>query len=60
MKKPYHKPDTVVLELKERLMLELPVSNSFVDDEAAKSHDFDFDDLDEGDMSHDLWGTGDY
>ena len=52
----YIKPDVEVVLLKDRLMLELPVSESFVDDEAAKeSH---FEDTQEdvfGPKSKNLW-----
>ena len=49
-KSQYIKPELEVVVLKERLMLELPVSNGFVDDEAAKgSINFD-------DNQHDVLG----
>jgi hypothetical protein len=52
----YIKPEVEIVALKERLMLELPVSDSFVDDEAAKeSH---FEDTEEdvfGSKSKNLW-----
>ena len=35
----YIKPEIEIVLLKERLMLELPVSNATVDDEAAKKKD---------------------
>lgn len=38
MKKKYVIPEMQIVELKEPLMLELPVSNTEVDDEAAKEH----------------------
>ena len=41
-KKKYIKPEVETVMLKDRLMdLELPVSNSFVDDEAAKKRSFE-------------------
>ncbi len=52
----YIKPYVEVVLLKDRLMLELPVSDSFVDDEAAK--DGNFEDTEEdafGPKNKNLW-----
>lgn len=52
----YIKPYVEVVLLKDRLMLELPVSDSFVDDEAAK--DGHFEDTEEdafGPKNKNLW-----
>lgn len=50
----YVKPEIEVVLLKERLMLELPVSNSTVYDEAAKEGDFD--DTNIWDSHESVWG----
>ena len=51
----YIKPEIEVVLLKDRLMLELPVSNFTVDDEAAKEGSFD-DEMD-WDSQESIWGT---
>jgi hypothetical protein len=50
----YIKPEIEVVLLKDRLMLELPVSNFTVDDEAAKEGSFD-DEMD-WDSQESIWG----
>lgn len=50
----YIKPEIEVVLLKDRLMLELPVSNFTVDDEAAKEGSFD-DEMD-WDSHESIWG----
>ena len=40
-KKKYIQPNTGVVVLHDRLMLELPISNGYVDDEAAKQQNMD-------------------
>lgn len=51
----YIKPEIEVVLLKDRLMLELPVSNFEVDDEAAKKGMFD-DDTD-WNSQESIWGN---
>ena len=50
----YIKPEIEVVLLKDRLMLELPVSNFTVDDEAAKEGAFD-DEID-WNSQESIWG----
>lgn len=55
MKYIYVKPELEVVELKEPLMLELPVSNTTVDDEAAKEQP-DFVEEEAAPVSPNIWG----
>lgn len=55
-KKKYTQPDTGVVALHDRLMLELPISDGFVDEEAAKQQNIDFGD---NDVWGDIWTADD-
>ena len=55
-KKPlYIKPEIEIVALKDHLMLDIGVHNSFVDDEAAKQGTIDTGDMWEG--YEDIWAT---
>ncbi|MBR1462549.1 MAG: hypothetical protein IJ604_04115 [Prevotella sp.] len=60
-KETYIKPLTAVFKYSERLMLDLPVKESFVDDEAAKRSLWDDDDSDwqPGTTKKSLWDDDD-
>lgn len=55
MKYIYVKPELEVVELKEPLMLELPVSNTTVDDEASKEQG-EFEETETVPTSPNIWG----
>ena len=43
--RPYIKPETELISIKDSFMLELSIHNTFVDDEAANDHFFDEEDF---------------
>ena len=49
----YIKPETELISIKDSIMLELSIHNTFVDDEAANNHFFDQEDNDEYDSFFD-------